>query len=57
MLKGDIESFGVFFTWEIEVLAKVKGDAKNVHSLKGEGTKRYTLGGGKKFQTHNFPIL
>ena len=63
MLKGGTTRFEVVLTLELEVLAILKGDANSFHPLKGEGggMARKVLpsleGGGKKFQSQDFPIL
>ena len=48
---GGTKCFGVVLTWELEVLAILKGDTKGIHPLKqvGGGTTRFTvLKGGAK---------
>ena len=57
MLKGRTQSVGVVLTQKLEVLNILKGDARK---FKRGDLNSLTLssreGGGKKFQTRNFPF-
>ena len=60
MLEWGTNSFGVVSTWQLEVLAILKGGTKSFHSLKGGHEKFYPVlgrgGGAKSFSPAIFPF-